>query len=236
MDRAISFLFLIRVNIDDQVDSGTRKTRSEPDRESRGNKLPLTYAMHYTAVSIHYSSELYRYKIKAADHFLSFAEVVNAWGQEQSFREFYTNLLTELPFSAVYWEHPPVTTTTIESLDYEFSVRPASRLATFKADPSRYQAYFTTAPIVSFLSLGKDCQLVVPGPHDMTTNYTHLLTFLRTASAEQKAAFWQAISQHLQGRLSAAPLYLSTHGMGVPWLHVRLDERPKYYSNHMYRR
>lgn len=191
--------------------------------------------MSYTSILIDRSPELHRYKIKAADHFLSFVEVVNAWGQKQSFREFYTKLLSELPFSAVYWEHPPVTTITIETLNYEFSVRPASRLANFKADPSRYQAYFTEASIVSFLSLGKDCQLVVPGPHDKATDYTHLLTFLRTASAEQKGAFWQAISQQLQGRLSANPLYLSTHGMGVPWLHVRLDEQPKYYGDEKYK-
>jgi hypothetical protein len=36
-------------------------------------------------------------------------------------------------------------------------------------------------------------------------------------------------------RLSSAPLWLSTSGLGVAWLHVRLDERPKYYTHAPYR-
>jgi hypothetical protein len=30
------------------------------------------------------------------------------------------------------------------------------------------------------------------------------------------------------------PIWLSTAGMGVAWLHIRLDERPKYYSHKPY--
>ena len=29
-------------------------------------------------------------------------------------------------------------------------------------------------------------------------------------------------------------LWMSTEGSGVPWLHVRLDSRPKYYKHHEY--
>lgn len=32
-----------------------------------------------------------------------------------------------------------------------------------------------------------------------------------------------------------SPFWLSTAGMGVSWLHVRLDERPKYYRFQEYR-
>ena len=31
------------------------------------------------------------------------------------------------------------------------------------------------------------------------------------------------------------PTWLSTAGMGVAWLHVRLDQRPKYYAHRPYR-
>jgi len=36
-------------------------------------------------------------------------------------------------------------------------------------------------------------------------------------------------------RLSSRPVWLSTAGGGVSWLHVRLDDRPKYYHHAAYR-
>ena len=32
------------------------------------------------------------------------------------------------------------------------------------------------------------------------------------------------------GAAAAKPVWLSTSGMGVAWLHFRLDQRPKYYT------
>lgn len=31
------------------------------------------------------------------------------------------------------------------------------------------------------------------------------------------------------------PIWLSTSGLGVYWLHVRLDTRPKYYNHDEYK-
>ena len=36
-------------------------------------------------------------------------------------------------------------------------------------------------------------------------------------------------------RVGARPVWLSTAGAGVSWLHVRLDDRPKYYGCGPYR-
>ncbi len=36
-------------------------------------------------------------------------------------------------------------------------------------------------------------------------------------------------------RIGAMPVWLSTAGAGVSWLHVRLDTRPKYYHHGPYR-
>ena len=35
-------------------------------------------------------------------------------------------------------------------------------------------------------------------------------------------------------KISDAPLWVSTNGAGVAWLHVRLDSTPKYYSYRPY--
>jgi NADH:ubiquinone oxidoreductase subunit len=39
----------------------------------------------------------------------------------------------------------------------------------------------------------------------------------------------------MQNRVGEQPVWLSTAGMGVAWLHVRLDDRPKYYGYSPYR-
>jgi hypothetical protein len=36
-------------------------------------------------------------------------------------------------------------------------------------------------------------------------------------------------------RVGRQPVWLSTAGAGVAWLHVRLDDRPKYYGHGPYR-
>jgi hypothetical protein len=39
----------------------------------------------------------------------------------------------------------------------------------------------------------------------------------------------------MEKRLGARPIWLNTAGAGVPWFHVRLDKRPKYYGVDPYR-
>jgi hypothetical protein len=36
--------------------------------------------------------------------------------------------------------------------------------------------------------------------------------------------------------LGVRPVWLSTAGAGVPWLHLRLDDRPRYYGFAPFRR
>lgn len=38
----------------------------------------------------------------------------------------------------------------------------------------------------------------------------------------------------MTARVGTRPVWLSTAGAGVAWLHVRLDDRPKYYSYRPY--
>jgi hypothetical protein len=46
----------------------------------------------------------------------------------------------------------------------------------------------------------------------------------------QRYALWEAVGRVAERRLGTAPVWLSTAGAGVSWLHVRLDDRPKYYA------
>jgi hypothetical protein len=55
------------------------------------------------------------------------------------------------------------------------------------------------------------------------------------APEPQKHALWMLVGVAMQRRLNNRPVWLSTAGAGVSWLHVRLDDRPKYYGYRPYR-
>jgi len=109
-------------------------------------------------------------------------------------------------------------------------------LAGMPPDSSPFAEYFRTdCSVVAFESLGRDALLVAPCPGMQVDNFAHLARFVATASAERASAFWMAVGEALEKMLGASPTWLSTAGLGVSWLHVRLDTRPKYYRHAPYR-
>ena len=89
--------------------------------------------------------------------------------------------------------------------------------------------------VVTFDNLGRDATLVVPCPKQPDAAYPHLAAFVRGASAAQVDALFAAVGRAASARLSHRPQWLSTAGMGVYWLHVRIDSRPKYYRYQPYK-
>jgi hypothetical protein len=122
---------------------------------------------------------------------------------------------------------------------FEFVLVDSPRLADVKPDPVAFRQYFesaaSNAEIVAFANLGNDAYLIAPCPRAPLSAYAHLAAFIREAPDHQKHALWQAVGMALERRLDGRPLWLSTAGLGVYWLHLRLDSRPKYYSFQAYR-
>ena len=59
----------------------------------------------------------------------------------------------------------------------------------------------------------------------------HIASFVRGASRDQVHALFEEVGVAVEERLQeVSPLWVSTSGMGVFWVHVRLDTRPKYYT------
>jgi hypothetical protein len=83
--------------------------------------------------------------------------------------------------------------------------------------------------------LSGDAILIVPCPKADPVCYGHLGAFVRLAPEPQQQAFWERVGIASQRRLNQAPVWLNTAGAGVAWLHVRLDDRPKYYRHAPFR-
>lgn len=167
---------------------------------------------------------------------ISFAEVLRRWQQDIEFRSWFITLLAGSPFSAFRWETPPITTATANR-SFEFVLLDSPELAA-KPDAEAFAEHFRTATadgVAAFPNLGRDATLVVPCPNGPLSAYGHLAAFLRQAPEPQKHALWEMVGAAMQRRLGTRPVWLSTAGAGVSWLHVRLDDRPKYYGYSAYR-
>lgn len=167
---------------------------------------------------------------------LGYGEVVRLWGRSASFRALFVSTLKELPYAAYFWETPPVTERTFDR-DFEFVVTESRELATLQPDPRAFETHWsgTNEPTAVFHNLGGDAVLIAPRPLANATCYTHLARFVRTAPMAQVDAFWQTTALAVEKSLSDQPMWLSTAGLGVSWLHLRLDSRPKYYRHAEYK-
>ncbi|RMG63076.1 MAG: hypothetical protein D6722_17875 [Bacteroidetes bacterium] len=179
-----------------------------------------------------------RLQFEAEGSLLSFKEVIRFWQEWPEFRSWYSYQLAQAPFPAFFWEHPPLTVDRL-SQPYEVILLDSPALARIQADPSPFLAFFRhedpMPAVADFASLGKDAQLIVPAPSAPSAVYPHIATFARQALPDQQQALWQRLGDLMQQRVNHTPLWLSTSGLGVHWLHLRLDTQPKYYQHRAYR-
>ena len=83
--------------------------------------------------------------------------------------------------------------------------------------------------VVVFDNLGGDARLIAPCPKGTDDMYSHLANFVRKAPREQRAQISREVGDCMSSSLGTVPIWLSTSGLGVKWLHIRLGSRPKYY-------
>ena len=152
--------------------------------------------------------------------------------------------LAAAPFDAAFFETPPVASAAdAAALAFEAMLLPAPGLAAMRPEPAAYAEHMGASPAggaAVFANLGGDAVLVSPKPAPRMQGVS-LLPFTRTASPEAQRALWKAVGAAVCAQLEARgggggrPLWVSTSGLGVGWLHVRLDNRPKYYQHDAYR-
>lgn len=181
------------------------------------------------------SSNVHRYVVRRGAAVLSYAEVVGGWCDDEGFRSFHEELLIASEFHGFRWETPAVTSDTLDR-PYEFVLIRADRLDR-RVDSRSFAEHFGRASgsVTVFPSLRGDAQLVVPCPEANEIAYGHLAAFVRRAPAAQRDELLRTLGETLRARVGAKPIWTNTAAMGVAWLHVRLDSRPKYYHHSPYK-
>ena len=83
----------------------------------------------------------------------------------------------------------------------------------------------------SFYNLSGDSKLIIPIPKK-GKYFTTIKDFIDTASLTQQKQFWKYAAEEIIDTLNhESKIYISTHGLGIPYFHLRLDTRPKYYQS-----
>lgn len=169
---------------------------------------------------------------------IRWTEAVTRWQSDNAFRDFFIRLLADSPCEAFFWETPPLTRSSLND-EFEFVLVNSPQLAGVRPDQNSFTNRFRSADpdqsVIEFSNLGGDAALVVPCPMEAATAYTHLATFSRGAPEQQQHNLWATVGTALERRISDKPIWLSTSGLGVFWLHIRLDSYPKYYTHPPYR-
>lgn len=84
--------------------------------------------------------------------------------------------------------------------------------------------------VTSFYNLSKSAYLVIPIPRK-SKQFTTLKDFMDNASERQQRNLWKEVAQSIIMMLKKYDkVWVSTHGLGVPYLHIRIDTNPKYYQ------
>ena len=178
-----------------------------------------------------------RFTIDLESRSATFAEVFRGWLEDEEFRAMFSDLLANSRFSAFRWETPPVTAATV-GRHFEFVLLDSPRLAR-APDLRPFAQHFRGSGnrgVVVFPNIGRDAVMVVPSPIAPESCYAHLAAFVRGAPEWQRHALWRAVGEAMVARVGSKPVWLSTAGAGVSWLHMRLDDWPKYYGHAPYRR
>jgi hypothetical protein len=166
---------------------------------------------------------------------LTFRDSIARWRDDTAFRAAWADVLRGVAFDAYCWECPPIRRSDLD-LPFECVLVHRPMLAGRRPDPKPFQSHFRPdGEAVAFESLGRDAVLVAPCPGPPGSDFAHLATFMATATPARIDALWRCVGEAVAGRLGNDPLWLSTAGLGVSWLHVRLDSQPKYYRHAPYR-
>lgn len=172
---------------------------------------------------------------------LTWQNVLQGWLQDPEFQAYFSTALETVPYPAYFWETPPLNQTR-QHQPFTCVVINSPALAQVQADYSPFAQYVRPSPqqadVRVFSNLGGDAQLISPCPVGEKPTYPHLAAFLSNAPQGLKAQLWATLAQTIMEQLQHQPLrpfWVSTSGLGVFWLHLRLDWQPKYYQYAPYR-
>jgi len=192
----------------------------------------------YTASFETHDVVKYKFFNKTTYTSISYKDAILMLQKDEAFINLVIKILKNCEFKSYFFETPPVQINVYDKIQFEFVLVDAVRLNNIKSDKYAFQQYFTSDFTVSFENLGKNALLIVPCPRDMNiiNQYAQLATFVREAKIDEVYSLLKLTALKMDEVVKKnKPIWLSTSGLGVYWLHMRIDTFPKYYTYFEYR-
>lgn len=156
-----------------------------------------------------------------------------------AFRETLITALRNIHFPAFFWEFNPVSPASSEHLQVQFAVIHCKALENVEVESSSFKEHIRQAKergmsTAVFSNFAGDSELIIPVANTGGEFLSHIASFINHAPDEIIHEFLikvgERIEQKLSNKMEKSPLWLSTSGLGVYYLHMRIDPRPKYYN------
>ena len=156
------------------------------------------------------------------------SEVLANWENAKPFT-YPENLKTGQKF---HWNTSPLTKNMDTSYNEKFkenSALPARQNKNAFNDKLSAAEKKGTEYATAFPNLSGDTVLVVPIPKK-GKSYATLKDFVDNAPMKQQQELWALVAKEAKKQVKEfGKVWISTHGLGVPYLHVRIASQPKYY-------
>ena len=218
----------------------TLKSTSNSDSDMNKSQLPYRTEKVTRPTGIKYSSFKRNLDDQTVHTFHDFFESLKA---KDDFAVFFADVLKKSPYKAFFFECPALMNQFLKN-SFEFVLTESITLASVRADTDSFKEHFSwksgkNFESIVFKNLGGDASLVVPYPSkaslseaNLSQKYAHFASFLRNSTSDEVLDFLSLVGATMLETVSQSkiPVWLSTAGTGVFWLHVRLDARPKYYT------
>lgn len=107
--------------------------------------------------------------------------------------------------------------------DYSPFLNPPCSLLSNKRENKKYS--------VNCKNLSGDTILIIPKVRK-GKKFTNIYHFIKNASKKQQSELWKDVAKNVKLMLKKNEnVWVSTHGLGVDYLHVRISNNPKYYES-----
>lgn len=177
-------------------------------------------------------------------------DFVNRLTDHENFREFLTLTLKKSYLMSFFFECSPISRKLYkQNAPFSFYLIDAPELENVIPDNRAFDMYEKCddeTGAISTVSKSKDAVLVIPCPRMIDDEnsadygddrwYGTLRQFVDNSDAFSYDSLWYTVGKKLVSLLKKyrkRTLYLNTHGTAVPWLHIRIDSKPKYYISNV---
>ena len=171
-------------------------------------------------------------EVMHVDDHVTFDQFFEAMIHSDLFAARFRQLLS-MHSEGLFFETPALNANNVLTRKCQFVLIPSGSFSNLTPDARAFKQKFGFCKhdVVRFSNINGDAELVAPCPSMEHKIYTHLANFCKFASKEQFNHLWRttikAFREHLAR--SGHTVWLSTHGLGISWLHLRIDLHPKYY-------